>query len=88
MKQVDETKCIFLFNKHGICEISAFDLTNVSIQSIHSNPKLKTNAELEELLGITNKQFFERITILTQVKEVWRKMTTDYSFKTNLNTQA
>ena len=81
MKQIDETNCKFLFNKHGICEISAFDLTNV--ESIHSNPKLKTNAELEELLGITNKQFFERITILTEVKEIWRKMTTDYSFKSN-----
>ena len=76
MKQIDETNCKFLFNKHGICEISAFDLTNV--ESIHSNPKLKTNAELEELLGITNKQFFERITTLTKVKEIWRKMTTDY----------
>ena len=52
MKQIDETKCKFLFNKHRICEISAFDLRNV--ESIHSNPRLKTNAELEELLGITN----------------------------------
>ena len=79
MKQIDETNCKFLFNKHGICEISAFDLTNV--ESIHSNPKLKTNAVLEELLGITNKQFFERITTMTKVKEIWRKMTTDYHSK-------
>ena len=25
--------------------------------------------------------FFERITILTKVKAIWKKMTTDYSFK-------
>ena len=73
MKQIDKTNCKFLFNKHGICETSAYDLTNV--ESIRSNPRLKTTAELEELLGITNKPFFERITTLTKVKEIWRKMT-------------
>ena len=81
MKQIDETNCKFRFNRHGICETSAYDLTNV--ESIHSIPRLKTNAELEELLGITNKPFFERITTLTKVKEIWRKMTTDYSFKSD-----
>ena len=35
LQQIDKTNCKYLFNKHVICEISAFDLTNV--KSIHTN---------------------------------------------------
>ena len=46
-----------------------------------ATPKLKTNIELAELLGIGDLPFYERITILTKVKAIWKKMTSDYSFK-------
>ncbi len=67
------------YTTNGLCEITTLDLTNDA--TIHTNPKLKTNVELADLLGIGNLQFFERITILTKVKAIWKKMTSDYSFK-------
>jgi len=78
-QQINSQNCSFLYNKSGICEITTLDLTNAA--TIHTNPKLKTNQELADLLGISNLQFFERITILTKVKAIWKKMTSDYSFK-------
>ena len=78
-QQINRTNCNYLYNKHGICEITTFDLTNA--ESILTTPKLKTNNELEEILAIGNLPFYERITILTKDNAIWRKMTTDYSFK-------
>ena len=78
-QQINSQNCSFLYNKSGICEITTLDLTNAA--TIHTNPKLKTNQELADLLGISDLQFFERITILTKVKAIWKKMTSDYSFK-------
>ena len=78
-QQINQQNCSFLYNKSGICEITTMDLTNAT--TIHTNPKLKTNQELADILGISDLQFFERITILTKVKTIWKKMTSDYSFK-------
>ena len=33
------------------------------------------------MLGIRDLPFYERITILTKVKAIWKKMTSDFSFK-------
>ena len=33
------------------------------------------------MLGIGDLPFYERIIILTKVKAIWKKMTNDYSFK-------
>ena len=68
-----------MYNKHGLCEITTLDLTNEG--TIMATPKLKTDIELAELLGIGDLPFYERITILTKVKAIWKKMTNDYSFK-------
>ena len=78
-QQINETNCKFLYNKNGICEITTMDITNEA--TILNTPKLKTNLELIELLEIGNLPFYERITILTKVKAIWKKMTTDYTFK-------
>ena len=78
-QQINQTNCKFLYNKNGICELTTLDLTNEA--TILTTPKLKTNIELVELLEIGDMPFFERITILTKVKAIWMKMTTDYSFK-------
>ena len=77
--QINATNCNFLYNKNGICEITTMDLTNEA--TIQTTPKLKTNLELIDLLKIGNLPFYERITILTKVKAIWKKMTTDYTFK-------
>ena len=76
---INKTNCKFLYNKHGICEITILDLTNEG--TIMATPKLKTNIELAEMLGIRDLPFYERITILTKVKAIWKKMTSDFSFK-------
>ena len=58
---ISKTNCKFLYNKHGICEITTLDLTNEG--TLMTILKLKTNTELAEVLGIGDLPFYERITI-------------------------
>jgi hypothetical protein len=62
--------CPYLHKKNGICEISAYNLTNP--ESIKTVPNLKSNEEISRLLKIEHLPFFEKITILTKVKTIWK----------------
>jgi hypothetical protein len=73
---------IVLYKEGGICEISAFDLTNCD--SITEIPRCKSNEELSSLLCIENLPFGEKLTILVKTKSIWKKATESLSFKSDL----
>ena len=74
--------CPYLYKKGGISELSAFDLTNH--ESIADNPRCKQNEELTRLLCIENLPFWEKITVLSKTKAIWKKATENISFKSDL----
>ena len=72
----------YLYKEGGICEISAFDLTKPD--SISDIPRCKPNDELSRLLCIENLPFWEKITVLSKTKAIWKKAIKNLSFQSNL----
>ena len=82
MQHATAEHCPYLYKEGGICEISAFDLTNPD--SIPDNPRCKQNDELSRLLCIENLPFWEKITALSKTKAIWKKAIENLSFQSNL----
>ena len=66
MQYATAEHCPYLYKERGICELSAFDLTNHD--SITEIPRCKSNEELSRLLCIENLPFWEKLTLLAKTK--------------------
>ena len=79
---VNKTNYPFLYNKNGICEISARDITDP--RSTNTEPRLKSNDELLRILNKGNNNYFENIVMINKTRELWKKLMDKYSFKHKL----
>ena len=68
MKYATAEHCPYLYKEGGICEISAFDLTNHD--SITEIPRCKSNDDLSRLLCSDNLPFWEKLTALSKTKAI------------------
>ena len=69
----------FLFKKGKICEITGTMLTTPD--STYSNsPKLKSNPEIWEVLGISNQHFLRKAEITSQLKKLFKALVENHDF--------
>jgi hypothetical protein len=75
--------CPYLYKPGGICEISAYDLTNKN--SIQETPRFISNEEIIDMLNIGNLNYLERGTIISKTRAIWKKAIENKSFKSSLD---
>ena len=69
----------FLFKKGKICEVTGTILTTPD--TINSNtPKLKSNQEIWEILGITNLHFLRKAEITNKLKKLFKALIENLDF--------
>ena len=72
----------FLYKKGKICELTGNQLTHPGTHPDYK-PKLKSNEDLYEILGISNQHFLRRAEIIRNLKPLIRILTEDKTFKKN-----
>ena len=72
----------FLYKKGKICELTGSLLTNPGTHP-DFKPKLKSNQDLYEILGISQHHFLRMAEIIRNLKPLIRTLTEDKTFKKN-----
>ena len=67
-----------LYRGSNICEITGKTLSEQN--SLHTSPKMKTDQELWNLLGIENMHFLRKAEILREIKKLYKNLTENKDF--------